>query len=135
MPAQIFINLSVAELEKSKAFCAALGHAINPKFSDENAACVVVGDTIYVMLLTRAYFQGFTKKPVADANMELQTLPALSAPGRAEVDATMAGALAAGGKEPGEARDYGFMYQRSFEDPDGHTWEIFHMDEAGFPGA
>ncbi len=71
MPAQIFVNLPVAGLEKSKAFYAALGHAINPKFSDENAACVVVGDTIYVMLLTRACFQGFTKKPVADANMEL----------------------------------------------------------------
>lgn len=134
MSTQVFINLPVADLEKSKAFYTALGHAINPKFSDGNAACVVVSDSIFVMLLTRAYFQGFTRKAVADANRELQTLVALSTPGRAEVDATMDKALAAGGKEAGEARDYGFMYQRSFEDPDGHTWEIFHMNEAEFPG-
>ena len=135
MSTQIFINLPVANLEKSKAFYTALGHGINPKFSDENAACVVVSDTIFVMLLTRAYFQGFTKKSVADANKELQTLVALSTPGRAEVDALMDKALGAGGKEAGEAKDYGFMYQRSFEDPDGHTWEIFYMNEAEFPGA
>lgn len=135
MSTQIFINLPVANLEKSKAFYTALGHGINPKFSDENAACVVVSDTIFVMLLTRAYFQGFTRKAVADANKELQTLVALSTPGRAEVDAVMDKALAAGGKEAGEAKDYGFMYQRSFEDPDGHTWEIFYMNEAEFPGA
>ena len=135
MSTQIFVNLPVADLEKSKAFYAALGHAINPKFSDDNAACVVVSDTIHVMLLTRAYFQTFTRKPVGDAHRELQALIALSTPGREAVDAVMDKALAAGGREPGEARDYGFMYQRSFEDPDGHTWEIFHMDEARFPGA
>ncbi len=134
MSTQIFVNLPVADLEKSKAFYTALGHAINPKFSDENGACVVVSDTIFVMLLTRAYFQGFTKKSVADAGKELQTLIALSTGGRAEVDATMDKALAAGGKEAGEAKDYGFMYQRSFEDPDGHTWEVFYMNEAEFPG-
>lgn len=135
MPTQIFINLPVANLEKSKAFYTALGHSINPKFSNEDGACVVVSDAIFVMLLTRAHFQGFTRKAVADANKELQTLVALSMPGRAEVDAVMDKALAAGGKEAGEARDYGFMYQRSFEDPDGHTWEIFYMNEAEFPGA
>lgn len=135
MPTQIFVNLPVADLEKSKAFYTALGHTLNPKFSDEKGACVVISDTIFVMLLARPYFQEFTRKAVADANKELQTLIALSTGGRAEVDATMDKALAAGGKEAGEARDYGFMYQRSFEDPDGHTWEVFYMNEAEFPGA
>jgi len=135
MPTRIFINLPVADLAKSKAFYTALGHTLNPKFSDDKAACVVVSDTIFVMLLNRAYFQTFTAKSVANAGKELQTLLAMSVPGRTEVDATMDKALAAGGSEAGEARDYGFMYQRSFEDPDGHTWEIFFMNEAEFPGA
>ncbi|GHH52184.1 VOC family protein [[Pseudomonas] boreopolis] len=135
MPTQIFVNLPVADLEKSKAFYTSLGYGINPTFTNENAACVMVSDIIHVMLLVRPFFQGFTKKAVADAHKELQTLVALSAPDRAAVDALLDKALAAGGKEPGEPQDYGFMYQRSFEDLDGHTWEIAYMNEAEFPGA
>ena len=135
MTTQIFVNLPVADLEKSKAFYTALGHRLNPKFSDDKAACVVVSETIFVMLLARDYFQSFTARPVAQAQGPLQTLLALSVANRPAVDAALALALAAGGREAGQARDYGFMYQRSFEDPDGHTWEIFHMNEAEFPGA
>jgi predicted lactoylglutathione lyase len=135
MGKQIFVNLPVRDLEKSKALHVALGHTINPKFSDANAACVVVSDSIYFMLLKREYFQTFTSKGICDAGSQLETLLALAADSRADVDAIMAKALAAGATEAGSPRDYGFMYQRSFADPDGHTFEIFYMNEAEFPGA
>ena len=134
MSKQIFINLPVGNLAKAKAFYTALGHTINRKFSDDNAACVVVSDTIYVMLLVHPFFQGFTAKALCETSTHIEALLALSAESRAEVDALMDKALAAGGKEPSPARDLGFMYQRTFEDLDGHTWEIFYMDEAAFPG-
>ena len=134
MSKQIFINLPVNDLAKAKAFYTAIGHSINPKFSDDNAACVVISDTIYVMLLVHPFFQGSTAKAICDNSTHIEALLALSAESRAEVDAIMQKALAAGGKEPSPARDLGFMYQRTFEDLDGHTWEIFHMDEAAFPG-
>ena len=132
MSKQIFINLPVSDLAKAKDFYTALGHAINPNFSDDNAACVVISDTLYVMLLVHPFFQGFTTKAICNAATHIEALLALSAEGRAEVDATLDKAIAAGGKEPSPARDLGFMYQRTFEDLDGHTWEIFHMDEAAF---
>ena len=135
MSKQIFINLPVHDLAKAKAFYTALGHSINPKFSDDNAACVVISDTIYVMLLVNPFFQGFTPKAICDTATHIETLLALSAESRAEVDAVMEKALAAGGKEPTPARDHGFMFQRTFEDLDGHTWELFYMDESVFPGA
>ena len=134
MGKQIFVNLPVRDLEKSKALHIALGHAINPKFTDENAACVVVSDSIFFMLLKREYFQTFTDKGICDTSSQLQTLLALGAASRADVDATLEKALGAGCQEAGSARDYGFMYQRSFADPDGHTFEIFYMNEAEFPG-
>lgn len=134
MSKQIFINLPVHDLAKAKAFYTALGHTINPNFSDDNAACVVVSDTIYVMLLVHPFFQGFTTKALCDTTTHIEALLALSGESRAEVDTLMDKAIAAGGKEPSPARDLGFMYQRTFEDLDGHTWEIFHMDEAAFPG-
>lgn len=134
MGKQIFVNLPVRDLEKSKALHLALGHSINPKFTDDNAACVVVSDSIYFMLLRREYFQTFTSKGICDATSQLETLLALAADSRADVDAIMAKALAAGATEAGSPRDYGFMYQRSFADPDGHTFEIFYMNEAEFPG-
>jgi predicted lactoylglutathione lyase len=133
MSKQIFVNLPVSDLEKSKALHVALGHAINPKFTDDNAACVVVSQSIYFMLLKREYFQTFTTKGICDAHSRLQTLLALAADSRADVDALMDKALAAGATETGSPRDYGFMYQRSFADPDGHTFEIFYMNEAEFP--
>ena len=135
MSKQIFINLPVHDLAKAKAFYTALGHSINPKFSDDNAACVVISDTIYVMLLVHPFFQGFTTKAICNTATHIEALLALSSESRADVDAVMEKALAAGGKEPSPARDLGFMYQRTFDDLDGHTWEVFHMDEAAFPGA
>ena len=135
MSKQIFINLPVADLAKAKDFYTAIGHSINPKFSDDNAACVVISDAIYVMLLVNPFFQGFTAKAICDTATHIETLLALSAESRAEVEAIMERAHAAGGKEPTPARDHGFMFQRTFQDLDGHTWEIFYMDESAFPGA
>lgn len=134
MAKQIFVNLPVRDLEKSKAFYLALGHSINPKFTDDNAACVVVSDTIYFMLLKREYFQTFTDRRICDTGREVQVLLALDTDGRPQVDAVMEKALANGGSEAGTTRDYGFMYQRSFADPDGHVFEVFYMNEAEFPG-
>lgn len=133
MSTQIFVNLPVRDLDKSKAFFAALGHATNPQFTDENAACVVISDTIYVMLLVEPFFQGFTRKAICDARTHTEVILCLSADSRAAVDAMVGKALAAGGTEPMEAKDYGFMYQRSFQDPDGHLWEVVHMDEGAMP--
>lgn len=132
MSDQIFINLPVRDLDKSMAFFAALGYAHNPQFTDQNAACIVLSEHNYVMLLTEPFFQGFTTKPVSD-RASAGAIFALSCDRRDEVDARMAKALAAGAREHGEARDYGFMYQRGFEDLDGHLWEVFHMDMAALP--
>lgn len=136
MAKQIFINLPVRNLAKSRAFYEALGYRVNPKFTNETeAACIEVSDTIYLMLLVRPYFQTFTDRKLCDTSRELQVLLATNADDRAQVDALMSTALAHGGSEAGAARDYGFMYQRSFADPDGHVFEVFYMNEAEFPGA
>ncbi|MBN6113573.1 VOC family protein [Xanthomonas bonasiae] len=131
-PQMIFVNLPVRDLAASKAFFAALGYAFNPTFTDQNAACMIVSDSIFVMLLTEPFFAGFTSKPISDARVRTEVITALSAPSRAAVDALLGKALAAGAREPQPPRDYGFMYQRGFEDPDGHLWEIAHM--SGAPG-
>jgi predicted lactoylglutathione lyase len=133
MSTQIFVNLPVRDLEKSTAFFAALGYANNPQFTDENAACIVISDTIYVMLLVEPFFQGFTRKAIGDARTHTEVILCLSADTRAGVDTLADKALAAGGSETLEAKDYGFMYQRSFQDLDGHQWEIVHMDEGAMP--
>lgn len=132
---QFFLNLPVADLERSKAFYLALGYTINPKFSDAHAACVVISDSLFVMLLTRPYFQGFTDRAICDTTSHIEALFALSSASREAVDGMLERALGAGGREVGEARDLGFMFQRSFADPDGHTFEVFYMNEAEFPGA
>lgn len=131
MSTQIFVNLPVRDLDKAKAFFNALGYSVNPQFTDANAACLVISDTIYVMLLVEPFFQGFTRKPLCDARTHTEVLLCLSVDSRSGVDAMVAKALAAGGREPMEAKDYGFMYQRGFEDLDGHLWEVVHMDENG----
>lgn len=135
MSKMIFVNLPVSDVEKAKAFHVALGHGINPQFTDANAACVVVSDSIYFMLLKREFFQGFTDRAICDTSTHVETLIALMADSRAEVDAMLGKAIGAGGREAGSPRDYGFMYQRSFTDPDGHTFEIGYMNMAEFPGA
>ena len=131
MHQQIFVNLPVKDLERSKTFFAQLGFSFNPQFSDDKAACMIVGDNIYTMLLVEPYFQSFTKKPVADAKRSTEVLLCLSCDSRAHVDDLVAKALAAGGCAPNAPQDHGFMYGHGFEDPDGHVWELVYME----PGA
>jgi predicted lactoylglutathione lyase len=124
----IFVNLPVADLKRSIAFYEAVGATKNPQFSDDTAACMVVSDTIYVMLLTHEKFRQFTPKTIADARSTSEVLLCLSADSRDGVD-EMVGKAAAGGRlDPCPKQDYGFMYGRSFEDPDGHIWEVMWMD-------
>ncbi len=126
----IFVNLPVADLDRSKAFFEALGFSINPQFSDETAACVVVSDVIHVMLLTHDKFRQFINGDIADAFKATEVLTCLSADSRAEVDALLANALANGGSEWKPVMDMGPMYGASFQDPDGHVWEVMFMDMA-----
>ncbi len=133
MSTQIFVNLPVRDLDASKAFFNALGYATNPQFTNQDAACLVISDTIYVMLLVEPFFQGFTRKTISDARTHTEVILCLSADSRAAVDAMVGKAVAAGGSEPIEAKDYDFMYQRGFQDLDGHLWEVVHMNEAASP--
>jgi uncharacterized protein len=135
MSRQLFVNLAVEDLDRTVAFFTALGFSFNPKFTDENATCLVISEQIQVMLLTKPFFSGFTKKPVADARAATETLLALSCGSRDDVDALVAKAVAAGAATPMDVKDYGFMYQHGFEDLDGHQWEVFWMDESAMPGA
>lgn len=128
METMVFINLPVADLERSKAFYEALGYTINPMFSDDTAACVVVSDTIFVMVLTLPKFAEFTDKTIADAET-IEVINSLSAPSKDEVHRIVDAAVAAGGTEDRPEMDFGSMYQRSFTDPDGHRWEYVWMDE------
>jgi uncharacterized protein len=127
MNKQIFLNLPVADLSKSMAFFQALGYSLNPQFTDATAACVVVSETISVMLLTHAKFREFTPKAVCDTTQAVEVLISLSCESRQAVDALVAKAIAAGGSTYDKAEDYGFMYTHSFVDPDGHGWGLFHL--------
>ncbi|WP_416356093.1 VOC family protein [Aureimonas phyllosphaerae] len=127
----IFVNLPVRDLERSISFYEALGHAKNPQFSDDTAACIVVSEAIHVMLLTHEKFMQFSPRPIADAKAGAQVLLCLSASSREAVDAEVGKAVEAGGKaDPTPTQEYGFMYGRSYEDPDGHIWEVMWMDPA-----
>jgi uncharacterized protein len=128
MPTKIFVNLPVKDLDRSMEFFKKLGFSFNPQFTDETAACMVISDDIYAMLLTHKKFGEFTKKTIADATKTTEVLIALSRESRAEVDSLADAALAAGGKAARAPKDHGFMYERAVEDPDGHIWEIFWMD-------
>ncbi|WSQ12107.1 VOC family protein [Streptomyces sp. NBC_01231] len=130
----IFVNLPVNDLDASKKFFTELGYTINPQFSDEKAASVVISDSIVAMLLTKPFYATFTKKEIADATKSSEVLIALSAESREKVDELVEKALAAGGSPAGETQDHGFMYGRSFDDPDGHTWEVIWMDPAAVEG-
>ena len=131
MTKMIFVNLPVADLDKSKAFYAALGFTNEPKFTDETAACMVWSDAIYVMLLTDKYFQTFTPNPVADSTKSTAAIICLECDSKADVDAIVQKAVKAGGKTYNEPKDHGFMYQHGFMDPDGHIWEYIAMASAG----
>ena len=129
---QIFVNLPIQDMARSQAFFKALGLSFNPRFTNEQGACLEIAENIYAMLLVKPFFQGFTKLPVADATQTTEVLIALSCDSRAEVDDLVAMAVAAGGTTPNAPQDHGFMYQHGFADPDGHQWEVFYMDEAAF---
>jgi predicted lactoylglutathione lyase len=135
MSKMIFVNLPVKDLAAAKAFYEAIGAVNNPQFTDETAACMVFSETIHVMLLTHAKYAQFTDKTIADAHETSQMLIALSADSRDGVDEIAGKALAAGGREPRDPQDYGFMYSRTFEDLDGHTWEPMYMDMDAFAAA
>lgn len=127
MSTQIFVNLPVRDLQKSIEFFGKLGYTFNPQFTDENATCMIISDNIFAMLLVEPYFRSFIEKEVADARKTAEVILALSTDNREAVDALVGKALAAGATEPRPAKDYGFMYQRSYQDLDGHLWEVFHM--------
>ena len=127
MATRIFVNLPVKDLGRSIAFFTALGFAFDPKFTNDNGTCMIVGDDIFVMLLVEPFFQTFTRKPVADAHQRTEVLLCLSLESRARVDELVAKALAAGGNAPMPPQDHGFMYGHGFEDLDGHQWELVHM--------
>jgi uncharacterized protein len=133
MAKQIFINLAVKDLQKSLDFYTALGFTNNPQFSDDTAKCMVWSESIFVMILSHEKFASFATKPIADTNSAVAGLFSLSVDSVDEVNSMMTKGLEAGGIEPSEMRDYGFMQQRTIEDFDGHTWEIFFMDMSKFP--
>ncbi len=133
MAKQIFINLAVKELQKSVDLYTAMGFTNNPQFSDDKGKCMVWSENIFVMLLTHEKFASFATKPIADTKLNVAGLFSLSVDSVDEVHSILNNGLQAGGTEPHEMRDYGFMQQRSIEDFDGHTWEIFYMDMSKFP--
>ena len=133
MPRNLYVNLPVKDLDRTVDFFDALGFSFNPKFTDENATCMVINDTTSVMLLVDPFFAGFTNKPLVDAHAGTEVILALSLDSREHVDAFIARAVAAGASTTIEPKDYGFMYQQSFADLDGHQWEVFWMDESQMP--
>ncbi|GLK57247.1 putative lactoylglutathione lyase [Methylopila capsulata] len=131
----IFVNLPVTDLARSIAFYEAVGARKNPNFSDDTAACMVFSETIHAMLLTHDKFRQFTSKPIVDAKAACEVLICVSEESRAAVDAAVETAVAAGGAaDPTPTQDYGVMYGRSYEDPDGHVWEVMWMDPAAAAG-
>jgi predicted lactoylglutathione lyase len=129
MTTMVFINLPVSDLDRAVTFYRALGYPLNPVFSDETAASIVVSDTVYVMLLTHAKFVEFTDKAIA-APDTIEVINSLSAETKEEVHRIVDAAVEAGGTEDRPEMDLGFMFQRSFTDPDGHRWEYVWMDPA-----
>ena len=135
MPRMIFVNLPVADVKRSTAFYEAVGATKNTQFSDDSTSCMVISDTIFVMIMTHEKFRQFSPKAIPNAHETAQVLLALSADSREAVDDMVAKAGAQGVKlDPCPQQDYGFMYGRSFEDPDGHIWEVMWMDPAAVEG-
>jgi predicted lactoylglutathione lyase len=130
---QIYVNLPVRDLKRSKEFFSKLGFEYNPKFTDENAACMILGPEAYVMLLAEPFFKTFTKREISDTSKTTEALFALSCESRAEVDDMVKKAVASGGSHAMDPMDHGWMYGWSFYDPDGHHWEVMWMDPNGMP--
>jgi predicted lactoylglutathione lyase len=130
MKTKIFVNLPIKDLNKSVTFFTKLGFSFNPQFTDENATCMIVGEDIFIMLLVEKFCKSFTKKDVCDTSKNTEAIVALSVESREKVDQMIEKAIEAGGSEPREKQDQGWMYGRSFEDTDGHLWEVFFMEES-----
>ncbi len=128
MARKIFVNLPVKNLDKSKEFFKKLSFSFNPQFSDETAACLVISPDIYAMLLNHKKFKGFTKREIPDPQKASEVILTISVDSKDQVDQLLEKVLLTGGREPSEPDVYDFMYGRSFEDPDGHLWEVFWMD-------
>jgi predicted lactoylglutathione lyase len=127
---KIFVNLPAKNLNKTIEFFTKLGFKFNPQFTDENATCMIVGEDIFVMLLVEKFFKTFTKKEICDTSKNTEVIVALSVEGREKVDQMINKAIEAGGTESREPQDHRWMYGRSFEDINGHIWEIIYMDES-----
>jgi predicted lactoylglutathione lyase len=131
---KIFVNLAVRDLARTVDFFTKLGFSFNQQFTDETATCMIVSDHAFVMLLVHDRFQDFTKKQIVDSTTQTEVLVGLSAESREAVDAMVHTALANGGSPAYDPQDHGFMYGSSFQDPDGHIWEVFWMDPAHVQG-
>ncbi len=133
MKTKIFLNLAVKDLNQAVTFFNELGFATNPKFTNDKGACIVISETIFVMLLVKEFYQTFTKKQICDPTTTSEALMALSVETREQVDEMVEKAVKAGGTDYQQSQDYGWMYQRTFLDLDGHHWEVFFMDESQIP--
>ncbi|MBJ2122823.1 VOC family protein [Flavobacterium sp. IB48] len=133
MKTKIFLNLAVKDLNRAVKFFNELGFSTNPKFTNEQGACIVISDNIFTMLLVEEFYQTFTPKKICDSTTTSEVLISLSMESREKVDETIEKAVKAGGIDYQEAKDYGWMYQRTFLDLDGHHWEVFFMDESQIP--
>jgi uncharacterized protein len=134
MAQEIYVNLPIGNIKESIDFFSKLGFRFNQQFTDQNAACMIIGENIYAMLLTHTFFNGFIpKKQIADTSTTAEVLVAISAQSRMEVDEMVSNAIKAGGSEYREVSDHGWMYGRAFQDLDGHIWEVLHMDLSKMP--
>ncbi|TES58176.1 glyoxalase/bleomycin resistance/extradiol dioxygenase family protein [Halalkalibacterium halodurans] len=125
----IFVNLPVKDLNKTKEFFTSIGFEFNEQYSDDKAACLVIGENIYAMLLLEQFFQSFTNQPVTDTETSREVIIAISADSRVQVDEIVSKAIEAGGKPANDPMDHGFMYSWSFQDVDGHLWEVLYMEQ------
>lgn len=130
MKTELYVNLPVKDLKRSNAFFESLGFQLNPKFSNDQASCVVLGENMFAMLLVENFFKTFTDKSLCDATKSTEVLVCLSCESRAKVDELVAKAIAAGGRAPRKPQEHGFMYGHGFEDLDGHIWELIYMQPA-----
>ena len=133
MATKVFLNLPVKDLERSKAFFTGLGYTFNMQFTDEKAACLILGENIFAMLLVHEYFKTYTRKAICDSQTHTEVLIALDAPSKEALVKTIDMAVSLGGTLYAEPQDHGWMYQHSFADLDGHQWEYIYMDETLLP--